>query len=222
MPTLAKIINLGGVNCYLLSAKEGYVLVDTGFIGRRKRLEESLAAAGCMVGKLKLIILTHGDSDHADNCVFLRDMFSCPIAMHSLDAEMVEFGEMNRGRKAKPDRYSPLFRLIGRLFGSLARANAFEKFKPDILVDEAFDLRAYGLQARILHTPGHSKGSISVLTDEGDLFCGDFAYNLPGFQFIDDMAEHAQSLSKLRKEHIKTVYPGHGKPFPMSELIKKG
>ena len=222
MPSLAKEINLGGVNCYLLSAGDGYILVDTGFFGRRKRLDECLAAAGCTPGNLKLILLTHGDSDHADNCLYLRTRFGCPVAMHALDAPMVEFGDMGRSRKAEADSYSPLFRLMGKIFGSLARRHGFERFTPDILVDETFDLRKYGLAARILHIPGHSKGSIGVLTDDGELFCGDFTYNLPGFRFIDDMAEHLQSLARLKELTIHTVYPGHGKPFSRATLIRKG
>jgi len=222
MPSLAKALNLGGVNCYLLSSGSGYILVDTGYIGKRKQLEEGLAAAGCAPGNLKLILVTHGDSDHADNCAYLHGKFGCPVAMHALDAEMVQLGDMSRNRKPKADRYSLLFKMMGKVFGSFASRRGFETFTPDIQVDEEFDLRKYGLPARIVHMPGHSKGSIGVLTDDGELFCGDFAYNMPGFQFIDDMADHLASLAKLKEMKIQTVYPGHGRPFSKATLIRKG
>ena len=45
---------------------------------------------------------------------------------------------------------------------------------------------------------------------------------MPGMQFIDDMADHRKSLEKLKRLSIETIYPGHGKPFPMSALIRRG
>jgi glyoxylase-like metal-dependent hydrolase (beta-lactamase superfamily II) len=222
MSQLAKAINLGGVNCYLLAGTDGFVLIDTGFIGKRKQLDQALVEGGCAPGKLKLILLTHGDSDHADNCVHLRNMHGCKIAMHELDSGMVEHGDMSWNRKAKADKYSLPFRLIGLVAKAFTTGYKFETFKPDVLIGEDFDLKSYGLNARILHLPGHSKGSIGVLTEDGELYCGDFAYNLPGMGFIDDMADHLESIEKLNKLPIHIVYPGHGKPFPMSILLKKG
>jgi glyoxylase-like metal-dependent hydrolase (beta-lactamase superfamily II) len=222
MTSLAKAINLGGVNCYLLVAGEGFILIDTGYAGKRKELESILESAGCVPGKLKLILLTHGDSDHADNCVYLQRKYGCKIAMHSLDAGMVERADMGWNRKAKADRYSLIFRLIGFAAKAFSGGDKFDKFEPDVLIDERFDLSTYGLKARILHIPGHSKGSIGLLTEGGELFCGDFAYNIPGFQFIDDLTDHSKSMEKLKQLRIETIYPGHGKAFPMSVLLRRG
>lgn len=222
MPSQTTVINLGGVNCYLLSGGDGYILIDTGFAGKRIQLTNRLDLAGCKPGKLKLIVLTHGDSDHAGNCAYLRGKYACKIAMHSLDSGMVERGDMSFNRKTKPDKMSPISRLIAFVVKVFFRgATKFDKFTPDILVDEGFDLSKYGLNAKVLHIPGHSKGSIGILTEDGKLFCGDFAYNMPGFGFIDDMADHNASMEKLIQLKIETIYPGHGKPFPMSVLIRR-
>lgn len=218
---LAKAINLGGVNCYLLSAADGFVLIDTGFRGKRAQLENALQGAGCVPGTLKLIVLTHGDSDHTDNSAYFREKYGCPIAMHGLDSGMVENGDMGWNRKPRADRYSLMFRLIGFVAKWMSGGSKFEKFRPDILVDERFDFSTYGLDARILHIPGHSKGSIGVLSGDGKLFCGDFAYNLPGFRFIDSIEDHRMSMEKIKRLGIDTLYPGHGKPFPMSVLHKR-
>jgi hydroxyacylglutathione hydrolase len=222
MSSLAKVIDLGGVNCYLLAGDNGYALIDTGFIGKRKQLDKAIEEGGCRVGMLKLIILTHGDSDHADNCVHLRSTHGCKIAMHELDSGMVEHGDMSWNRKAKADKYSLPFRIIGFIAKALTKGSQFETFKPDILIDEGSDLHEFGFNMRILHLPGHSMGSIGVLSENGELYCGDFAYNLPGMGFIDDMAAHSKSIEKLRKLPVRTVYPGHGKPFSMGRLLQKG
>ena len=80
-------------------------------------------------------------------------------------------------------------------------------------------------QALVLHTPGHSKGSIGVLTADGDIFCGDILTNTdrPAKNtLIDDSAELDASIEKLTALEIKTVYPGHGKPFQMEQFIESG
>lgn len=208
-----------GVNCYLLKAGSGFVLIDTGFKSKRTMLDKELASAGCRPGDLKLIILTHGDSDHADNCAYLREKYGAKIAMHKDDAGMVEKGDMGWNRKAKADHMSPLFKIMSRV----VKPGRFEKFKPDFYIDESFDLSAYRLDAQVLHLPGHSKGSIGVLTVEGELFCGDLLYNFfgrPNSQFIDDLSAFNDSIGKIKMLNVKTVYPGHGKPFPLARFVK--
>lgn len=213
-----KAIHLGGVNCYLVKTGAGHILIDTGFKGKRLKLEKELAGAGCKPGDLKPIILTHGDSDHVDNAAYLREKYGAKIAMHKDDAGMVERGDMGWNRKAEPDHMSLLFKIMSHV----VKPGKFATFKPDLLIDESFDLSAYGLDAKVLHLPGHSKGSIGVLTPGGDLFCGDLLYNFfgrPNSQFIDDLAAFDASIEKISKLNVKTVYPGHGRPFSLDRFL---
>jgi len=90
-----------------------------------------------------------------------------------------------------------------------------------LTIDETFDLSIYDLDAQILYIPGHTKGSIGVLTVDGNLFCGDLYMNMikPDIQFfIDDLTAAKESLNKLKSLTIKTVYPGHGKPFQYGKV----
>ncbi len=222
MPQEIKIISLSGVNCYLVKNGSGYILIDTGFPSKRAALEKELASAGCQPGNLNLIILTHGDLDHAGNCAYLREKYGAKIAMHADDSGMVERGDMSWNRKAKPDKFSTIFRIMS-VMSFFFRPGKFDVFKPDLSIDEGFDLSGYGADAKVLHFPGHSKGSLGILTGSGDLFCGDLLYNIlgkPGIRFIDNMADFNASVEKLKKLNIKTVYPGHGKPFPMDKFLK--
>ena len=94
-------------------------------------------------------------------------------------------------------------------------------FEPDVFLEDEQDLSAYGLDARVVHLPGHSSGSIGILAGDGDLFCGDLLVNVmrPSLHYyIDDLAQAHESIRKLRGLGVETVYPGHGKPFPSSEL----
>ena len=225
MATTIKTINLGGVNCYLTTAGDGFVLIDTGFSNKRSQLVEELKNAGCRPDNLKLIVLTHGDIDHAANAAYLRQNFHARIAMHQEDAGMVEQGNMGWNRKSRPDKISligSMIILLGSISTIFSPANKFEKFRPDMFLEEGQPLSDVGLDASVLHLPGHSKGSIGILTASGDLFCGDLLWNMrkPGPHFlIDDLAAYTSSLEMLKSLNVKTVYPGHGSPFSMEKLF---
>ncbi len=218
VPQEIRTIGLGGVSCYLVGAGDGYALIDTGLPNKRAGLERALASAGCEPGSLQLVVLTHGDYDHAGNCAYLRKKYGTKIAMHAADSGRVERGDWNWGFKARPDRFPLLFRAMSVLL----RPSQFETFEPDVRVEDGQDLSEYGLDAVILHLPGHTRGSIGVLTAEGDLFCGDLFSNFrgrPGLHFfIDDLAAANASLERLRGLAVRIVYPGHGKPFPFAAV----
>jgi hydroxyacylglutathione hydrolase len=225
-----RTINLGGVNCYLVHTDQGFILIDTGFFSKRAKLEQELEAAGCRPGNLNLIVLTHGDTDHADNGGYLRDQYGAKIALHAVDSGMVERGDMSCARQAKPDKVHFIFRLLIVLAPLLFKGHTFETFQPDFTIDEGFDLSEYGFNARVLHLPGHSKGSIGILIPDDPMtagpavFCGDLLYNFfgrPGCLLIDSLADFKASIEKLRSLKIKTVYPGHGQPFALEQFLKR-
>lgn len=162
----------------------------------------------------QLIVLTHGDFDHTGNAAHLRHTFGAKIAMHRGDAGMAEHGDMFSNRSSG----NAILRLLAPLLFRFPKAN---RFKPDMYLKEGDDLSEYGLLAPVLSIPGHSAGSIGLLTSEGDLFCGDLLENAgkPATNSImDDPAACGASLEKLRDLEIRTVYPGHGQPFAMDSF----
>jgi hydroxyacylglutathione hydrolase len=215
---LSMPLNLGAVNCYLIDTGSGFILVDTGTANRRRELEIELSKAGCIPGNLKLIVITHGDFDHTGNVTFLRSKYSAKVAIHKNDAGMLQDGDMFFNRK----QGSPLIRLLAPLLMGFGKA---KRCAPDLFLDEGDDLREFGLDAGVLSIPGHSLGSIALLTSEGDLFSGDLLDNTkqPGLTTImDDPQAGAASLERLKALPIETVYPGHGSPFLMDLLLKSG
>lgn len=207
---------MGSVNCYLVGTGAGFILVDTGGSDRRSELDRELERAGCRPGDLNLVALTHGDFDHIGNAVYLRDKFDARIAMHESDIGMAERGDMSWNRH----KGKFLLKWIAPIFYALDRT---ERFTPDLTLEEGSGLSEYGFDARVLHLPGHSQGSIGFLTAAGDLFCGDLLDNTasPGFNSImDDLVAAEASLDKLREYEINLVYPGHGEPFPMEQFLK--
>ena len=86
-----------------------------------------------------------------------------------------------------------------------------------------YDLSRYGSDAKVIHIPGHSKGSIGILTVGGDLICGDLLENTnkPSLNStMDDLTAANISVEKLKSLKVNTVYPGHGKPFQMELFLK--
>jgi hydroxyacylglutathione hydrolase len=204
------------VNCYLVKTPTGYILIDTGLPKRRNDLERELDTAGCNPGDLNLIIITHGHLDHNGNTAYLRERYDTKIAMHGGDSAMTESGDMFRGMKG-------LTVAIVRIMLPLVGLSRYDSFTPDIFLEDGHDLSEYGFDARVVHIPGHSKGSIGILTTGGDLFCGDLLVNMnkPAKNtLIDDSAELDASVERLKTLEIKTVYPGHGKPFQMEQFME--
>ena len=196
-------------NCYLIHTETGYVLIDTGIKNRRKQLETALIDAGCQPGELKLIIITHGHIDHIGNASYLRDKYGAKIAMHRGDVKMVTGAGMFAD--APP---SLMIKIVGFLM-NLTGLGDFETFTPDILLEDNQSLQEYGLDATVLHTPGHSKGSISILTASGDLFSGDiFNGSVEGVTtIVDDPSALDSSVEHLKTLNAESFYSGHGKPF---------
>jgi hydroxyacylglutathione hydrolase len=206
---------MGSVNCYLVKTDTGFVLIDTGSSNKRTELENELISAGCKPAHLKLILLTHGDFDHTGNAAYLRQTFGAKIAMHKDDAAMAEHGDMFANRKSP----NLLLRMIAPLIPILVGFGRSNRFKPDFYVGEGDDFSGHGFAARVLSIPGHSKGSIGILTASGDLFCGDLLanYGEPALSSImDDLAAARASVERLTSLEVHTVYPGHGKPFALS------
>jgi glyoxylase-like metal-dependent hydrolase (beta-lactamase superfamily II) len=208
---------LMSVNCFLVKLDSGFILIDTGFTKFRAVLEDKLENAGCKPGNLQLIILTHGDFDHIGNCRYLRDKFKAKIAMHGDDVGMAERGDMFWKRKKNNFFMRALSNLIFKLSPS-------DRFSPDICLKDGDDFNEYGLNAKVLALPGHSAGSIGIITADGNLFCGDLFQNTrkPALSSImDDSTSAELSVKKLANLNIGTVFPGHGNSFLMDQLKRK-
>ena len=95
------------------------------------------------------------------------------------------------------------------------------------LNDETLPLDDYGIAGKIVYTPGHTSGSISILLDSGEVIVGDMAMNSlpmrlsPGLPvFADNLPQLIDSWRKLLKKGVKSIYPSHGGPFS-PDIIRK-
>ncbi len=209
----------GNVNCYLLKNGNGFFMVDTGLSHHRASTERLLTGCGCGPGDLKLILLTHGDTDHTGNAAYLRRKYGAKIGLHPEEQKVAATGNMLHNRKPWPVLAQVLAPPVMYLFGGTGK----NRYVPDIWLEDGMELNDYGLDARVIHLPGHTRGSVGILTAEGDLFCGDLLVSRNRIprknHLIDDEAVMNASIEKLKTLRIRTVYPGHGRSFSMDKLV---
>ena len=216
-------IPLGFDNAYLIRERQGAVLIDAGTPGQAKTFGKALDGIGVSTAEIKLIVVTHGHWDHIGSARDIKEMTGAPLAMHEAERSWLETGKAP---------LPPGVTAWGKIFrGLLLAMSPFIRIAPapvDIVLDDGyFSLVPYGIPGRVIHTPGHSPGSISVLLDNGEAFVGDLAMNefplclQPGPpNFADDPAMVRKSWELLWERGAKMIYPAHGKPFP-ADLLRR-
>lgn len=213
-------IDLGFNQCYVIRSA-GVIAVDAGAPDKEDRFLRGLSEAFVDPKEVRLIVITHGHWDHIGSAREMRHLTGGRIAMHRLDAPSLE-------RSLKP--LSPGVTAWGRLLSGMHKPFmpliSIPSAKVDLLLgDEEYPLHTYGIPGKILHTPGHTSGSVSVLLDTGEAFVGDLAMNRfplrlsPGLPvFAEDMGAVRASWKSLLGQGAKTVYPAHGEPFPADRI----
>ncbi len=201
--------------CYaFLLKEERSILIDTGRPKDFAAIERSLLRHGVALADLSLILHTHGHWDHAGSTAQLRRLTNAPAAVHVADAPMVRRGDNGVLRPTGLNGWLLKPLLDGRCPG----------FEPDLLIDREIDLADFGVAARVVFTPGHTAGSISVLTNEGDLMVGDLLMggyfggflrpHRPGLHYYaEDLAAVYASVRKVLGMAPRRIYPAHGGPF---------
>jgi len=216
-------LSLGMVNAYLVKTGNGSFLVDTGIAMSRSKLEQLLEREEVNPGDIKLVIITHGDLDHIGNCAYLQKKYGLKIAVHEADADLCRTGTINSNRKRKSSVFSKLFRSMRYtlLFKPIMKKFPLEPFEPDIILSDGQNLANIGFDAKVIYIPGHTMGSIGILTSEDNFFSGDTMNNRIKPTIADIMENEialTESLEKIKLLNIRNVYPGHGKPFSIPEL----
>jgi len=185
-------------NCYGLVNGEEVVLIDAG--AYPDTIEAILARRGL---KLKAVLLTHGHFDHILSVGFIKEKYDVPVYIHENDAEMLTDGYKNA--------YSVFFR--GEWDGETA----------DVLLKDGDKIEFFGEEIEVVHTPGHSEGSVCFKVGN-DLFTGDTIFSRGTGRcdlYGGDDDKIRESIAKLDQlPNNITIYPGHGIACPLGESMK--
>lgn len=205
-------ISLGMVSVYVIRGSEGTILIDTGTPGSETAITDKMLAHGIDPKEIKLIVLTHAHEDHFGSAKALKEKTGARVAIHSLDADNLRAG---RNGELRPTN------TLGKIFSSIGRRESEGEvgMEPDILLDEEYDLTEYGISGKVISTPGHTPGSVSVLLDSkeaivGDLVMAFYPKTKPKYpMFAQDISEVKRSLRKVMGYSPDILYPAHGGPF---------
>jgi glyoxylase-like metal-dependent hydrolase (beta-lactamase superfamily II) len=209
------------VNSYIIRGDRP-ILIDTGLPGYDARILQSMEANGINPGDVSLIIITHCHQDHTGSLAALKQKTGAPVAVHKADSEYLKTG-MNPplipvGSKGK------IMEAVSRMMKKLEVTG----LEPDILIDSEMDLAKYGVKGKIILTPGHTPGGISVTLETGDVLVGDLIFGglvrpaAPGFPYVAESVEKLlQSIQKVLDLQPKIIYAGHGGPFTAESVRRR-
>jgi hydroxyacylglutathione hydrolase len=203
-------------NCYLLRGDRGTVLVDPGPSGGAKMTIAGATAAGVRPADVRLIFITHGHMDHYGAAPGVQAWCGAPLAAYPGEPEF-----SRDRRNALPPAQTLRGSLVRWVYLALSPLVHFEPLAADLLLDDSADLSAYGLGARTVLLPGHSPGSLGILTATGDLLAGDLFvnYTVPSQPlYLSDAEAWQHSYERVKALAPRMVYVGHGDPFPGEEL----
>lgn len=210
-----------GLTTAFIVRDRGVLLVDAGNPGDEPAILAAMRRAGIRPDEVSLILVTHGHPGHYGSADALRDRTGAPVAVHAADA-----GAVRRGVAGLLSSARIVPRLIGFAAGrvSAPRPGGIE---PDIVIESAADLAVFGIRGRVIPTPGHTPGSVSVLIAGGTAIVGDLLSALlpggrPRLPFrTGDPAAARRSLRALLAFGPERVYAAHGGPWSGSEVSRR-
>ncbi|HJS20170.1 MAG TPA: MBL fold metallo-hydrolase [Anaerolineales bacterium] len=184
------IVNVGyaSTNYYAIDIKEGKLLVDCGWPGTLSQFTNVLKRKGISLSEIKYLLVTHFHPDHAGLVQELKDQGIKFILPECQVDFVAPFGEYFKGKSFPYVEIKQHDNLILKL------------------ADSRSFLSWLGLDGEVLHTPGHSDDSVTLILDEGFAFTGDLH---AAFMDIDDHKTR-KSSDKIHQHAITKIFPGHG------------
>lgn len=194
-----------GANSYLYISDNGDIsIIDTGMPGNAAKILSQISKMGISMEKIKYLILTHSHIDHIGSVADLKKITGTKVAIHEKEVPYLT-GEKKNKRKG----------LIGLIFGILLNFIKNPNIDPDIILKDGDFIG--GL--KVVSSPGHTEGSISLYNAETVLFSGDAIItdkhtNIKGFNKLaaSDIPEAVKTISEIKHLEFEVLLPGHGKP----------
>ncbi|MBN2004169.1 MAG: MBL fold metallo-hydrolase [Anaerolineae bacterium] len=212
---MTKIIplKLAMSNAFVLCGARS-ILIDCGGPRDLPALTRQLNRHNIHITDLALLLITHVHFDHAGSAAAIQQRAGCPLVVHRLEGDCLA-----RGQSTLIIPVHALGRLLMPFMGA-----GFAPATADILIEERLDLADYGVQAEVIFTPGHTPGSLSVITSDGQALVGDlcgggwpigqFQPSRPRYHYWASSLEEVQaSLERIFAFQPSQIYVGHGGPL---------
>jgi len=198
----------GRSNVFLLTNGAKNILIDTGPKFMRNKLEKRLNRLN--LNQIEYLILTHSHFDHAGNAQRIKEKYNARVMIHKEEASCLTSGDF-----IVPHGTNLVTRTLVNLFSKrFAHKLKCEPCQYDLLSEMKFDLTNVGFNAYIMHTPGHSAGSVSVIIDDEIALVGDAMFGIFKWSvfppFAQDPNQMIQSWGRLLETKCSVFLPSHG------------
>lgn len=192
-------LKYSNTNSYLIQGSEGYILLDTGWAGTFPLFCKALGEKNISVQDIKYILISHFHPDHmgiVQNIAKLGPV----IVVFDIQQKYVHAADVILSKDKKVN-FLPI---------------ADDKIKIVSIAESREFLRETGIEGEILHTPGHSDDSISLLLDDSSAFVGDLnpLYELE----LHKGTEIYESWKRLLARKPVKVYYGHAKTAELDSI----
>lgn len=199
----------GTVWAYVIRTPTGVAMFDTGYTGDEAELIAAIETTGAL-GSRTTVIASHGHADHVGGLAGLLERTNAVSYAHRLDAAVIR-GEAPQSPPNLTDWERPIFDAVSKDLPDAAPARI------DHEVDDG-DVIDIGEPAHVVHTPGHTPGSIALHLPQrrmlltGDSVAGVEGRPLAGY-FCVDRSEALRSFRKLAELDVDVACFGHGAPI---------
>jgi glyoxylase-like metal-dependent hydrolase (beta-lactamase superfamily II) len=193
------IVNVGyrSTNYWVVSAGTSRMLIDLGYPGTMGIMRANLRRMGIPLSEIRYALATHYHIDHAG---LAQELKNAGVPLLVVDVQLAALPLL--ARWTKPSDHFIDITMTDNL--TIAAAQSRDA------------LGAIGIGGEIIHTPGHSDDSVSLLLDDGSAFTGDLT---PPMLVSDEQASVViESWRRLRDHGATRIYPGHGPPRPMPSI----
>jgi len=208
----------GRSNVFLCRAYKTDILIDTGPGKNWDVLYHRLKSL--QIDKLDYLILTHSHYDHAENTNRIKKMFNPKIIMHHSEALYLEKGE--NIAPIGTNWFTALITMV--LKNHIIKMMRYEPAKSDINIAEFFSIPETSLPIEIIHTPGHTRGSLSIIIDKEIALVGDTLFGIFKSSIFPPFAEDKKAMlaswGKLLETNCTLYFPSHGRVISRQKLLK--
>ncbi|WP_207429386.1 MBL fold metallo-hydrolase [Pedobacter sp. SYSU D00535] len=220
------ILPFGMINSYVIRGAKKHVLVDAGLPDSEKQILQQLQLLGLSLKDIGLLVITHGHIDHFGSANALSKALDVPILVHENDAPALSTGKSLVATLKPTQAYWNLLKWK-------LSADTATPVVPDLILraDEVFSLKEFGIAGSVIHTPGHTPGSLSIVLDNGEAIIMDLASSgiflggilcrsrmkHPPFHHDKSLVKH--SIHQLLAKNTETFYLGHGYPVNRKLLL---
>jgi len=198
----------GRSNVFLLTNGRRNLLIDSSIPRLWNKIQKTLN--GLNIRNIDYLILTHAHFDHVGNAHKIKEKYKALVIIHKKEAVYIISGENPR---IEGSTFFTRF-FVKYIAEPFLRFCRYEPCQYDFVVDTVFDLRYIGFDAYIMHTPGHTSGSVSVIVDNEVAIVGDTMFGI--FKnsifppYAEDVRQMIQSWGRLLDTGCYAFIPSHG------------